>query len=251
MVCPPFGTFGTYGNYALNVLPSAALSARALILVSGIGDLTQAVPDFDFSNTAHQLAGHATIMLVKDNGRSWYTQPNGWQDLLNALNSTLDDCGATDVTVMGLSMGGFGAFVLAHALPRINRVIALSTRAMLDPNDPYDQRNAQLIQKLHTPRPAQVNTLLRPSCNYTAVFSMDQPEDTVHAFRLDDTRIRRLASLGSHNIAQSIQEKAPNLLADFLVDCMNDLPDPATYGFFDPPPGIDTWAKNFIDTYRR
>lgn len=222
-----------FGVYEVAV-HSASNSHRALITLGGIGDMATGHIPFEFQHTAQQALPNVHGIFIRDTARSWYNHPEGWAELVAHLKQYLAQHHISEVTLMGLSMGGFGALVLSLYLPA-TQVVALSSRTRLLKKPHFDHRNIELVRAI--PAIAHQNPLkhLNPATRYTLVFSIDEKEDTVHAGRGLKHSVQLLATRGDHNIGHALQVE--NKLEDFVKTIVMEgsaALSERDFGFFTP-----------------
>lgn len=94
--------------------------SRGLVIVpTGVGQLGQRIESFDFQRSLSQEAALDTLLL-RDQLRSWYSAPEGWSALLAHCAAIAARRDYAFVTLLGISMGAFGALRLAEHFPQAN-----------------------------------------------------------------------------------------------------------------------------------
>jgi pimeloyl-ACP methyl ester carboxylesterase len=207
-------------------------SDRLIISLSGFGPETGEIP-FESVHSFSGLESSPNLIYVKDNTRSWYTNRNGMKELVEYILDFVKANKIEDVTTFGISMGGFGAVLLARKIGA-NRAIALSPRTLVGPRCTFDNRNINYTRALKDIECDDIRELLGGGLALTVIFSIDDPFDATHASRLVGTGARVIASRGEHNIARTLKNRGE--LDSFLEACISDNIDMERYGFFDPPP---------------
>lgn len=233
-----------YGNYELAIEPGT--SSQALITLSGIGDMSSGHIAFEFRESMRAALGSVHGLFLRDTRRSWYNDPHGWEQLLSRLRDYLTDNQIRDITCFGLSMGGFGALILASELP-VTRVVAMSPRTLLSPQPYFDRRNRDLLDRIDTLSHADALARLNPFVDYTLLFSIDEPEDTLHAFRALCSPVRLLATRGDHNIGHTL--RMAGQLPAFMQAMMSGstgLSSPE-FGFAQPPHALQELAQAHLE----
>lgn len=210
-----------FGNFGLSVAPSD--QPYAMIVCAGIGDMEKEIPDFEMRDSCQEAFGQSVHQLfVRDTSRTWYQREQGWSELIEAVSHYLLEHAVEHVAIVGLSMGGYGALELSRALPpsvttslTTFNVVALSTRTQLLPVPEFESRNTELVQQVAQLRQPALWQSLHPSACYSLVFSVDELEDTLHAWYVAQRQdIQLLASPGSHNIAHRLRVEGK--LSSFL-----------------------------------
>lgn len=219
------------GVYNYFIRPGKSLDL--FISVSGIGDLEKNIVNFECVRSLGEALPDHHLIFVRDNSRSWYTNKDGWNELVVALTNYISANSINRVTIFGLSMGGFGALRLSKFVAATN-VVALSPRTVLGSEGSFDPRNKIFFDQIRETEYGEAKDFLSADTSYTLIFSVDVMEDTIHAERMIGRKVKLLACRGDHNIAQSLQERG--ILIDFLQDSASDRITPEKYKFFNPKP---------------
>lgn len=204
-------------------------SNKLVISLSGFGAVTGEIP-FESVNSFRNLS--PSVLYVKDNSRSWYTNRDGLEELVSYLKSFIDSNCITDVTTYGISMGGFGAALIAYKINAC-RAIALSPRTLIGTICDFDHRNKEYIEKLKDIEYDDMRDLITKNTKLIVIFSIDDPFDASHAARLKNTLATVFGYRGEHNIARTLKNRG--LLERFLQACLLDELDPNEFGFCEPP----------------
>ncbi|WBV45094.1 hypothetical protein [Pseudoroseomonas cervicalis] len=118
----PEGERHGFGSYETLLLRQPG-AAHLVIALSGVGDVSRPLSGFDFHNSLPLIAGVDTLLL-RDQARSWWQAPEG-RAALEAYCRTVAQARAyRSVTLLGVSMGAFGALQIGAVLPQA-RVVAL------------------------------------------------------------------------------------------------------------------------------
>ncbi|MBD7941572.1 alpha/beta hydrolase [Brevundimonas guildfordensis] len=168
----------SFGKY--EALVRVGTTDRLIISLSGVGNVAANQMGFEWRATIRRQSEGATYVIVKDTARSWFNEDDGFSQLVDFIRRLILDQHISDAVAIGLSMGAYGALVLASVLP-IDRVIAMSSRACLDERGAFDGRNRSLIQKIAAGPRLSVAGLEKPSTTYVYVFSVDERNDVFHA----------------------------------------------------------------------
>lgn len=209
-----------------------ANSEKLIISLSGFGPAEGDIP-FESVHSFKNVTLHPNLIYVKDNSRSWYTNKDGFDELVLYILDFIKNNQISDVTTFGISMGGYGAAIIAKAI-NAKRAIALSPRTIIGPKCNFDNRNKIYTDKINNTVFDDMRDLITPGLSLTVIFSIDDPYDSTHASRLMDTSAKVIACRGEHNIARTLKNR--HQLDSFLESCITDDLNLAEYGFFSPPP---------------
>ena len=170
-----------FGGYEMEVIPGE----RNVLYVafSGIGDLKNTTVPFEWKQSLSRTGEGAHIILVKDNLRQWYTNPDGQKLVATAITEYIKDNQIEDVLALGMSMGGYGAIVFS-SLIEFNSVVALSSRECVGKASTFDQRNRALMKNIVNGPQSHIENLINPRTRYCFISSADQVEDLMHFMRL-------------------------------------------------------------------
>ncbi len=205
-------------------------SKKLIISLAGVGDLRLDEIRFESQASIAEGVPEISSIFVRDTSRSWYTNEDGFDGLVEHLRTFIDQQEITDVTVYGVSMGGYGAIVLATYI-NANRAIAISPRTLLGPSCKFDPRLYDYASKLKDIRHEALSTLSFEDLNVTIISSIDIREDAAHASLMVGTRAQVLGAHGEHNVSLTLKQKG--LLPDFVRDCTKGSIDTEKYGFFE------------------
>lgn len=105
-------------------------ATHLVIALTGVGDTREPLKSYDFlrSLTAQK---HVDRLFLRDHQRSWYRCAEGREALIAHLHGLMAQGGYRQVTLLGLSMGAYGALSLGEVLTEA-RVVALSPPISLD-----------------------------------------------------------------------------------------------------------------------
>jgi hypothetical protein len=118
-----------FGSYEAVFLAGAG--ARDLVIaLTGVGDVSKPFASFDFTRTLEQRPGLDKI-LMRDHARSWYRSPEGRAAMIGWCRGRAAAGGYRSVTLLGISMGAYGALALGAEMPEA-RVVALAPPFSLD-----------------------------------------------------------------------------------------------------------------------
>lgn len=117
-----------FGGYEARFSRCAA--PRGLVIaLTGVGNTSAPLASYEFAGSLARRP--VDTLLIRDQLRSWYNAPEGWAALLGWLTGRLAGRDYGHVTILGVSMGAYGALLLGEALPRA-RVVAMSPPISVD-----------------------------------------------------------------------------------------------------------------------
>ncbi|ONG52453.1 hypothetical protein BKE38_14525 [Pseudoroseomonas deserti] len=120
-----------FGGYELDFAPAAGAPAEQLVIaVTGLRRAGEPITGFDFHASLMARPGIDRLFL-RDQRQSWYNAEDGWAALAAALRGQVAAGGYARVTVLGVSMGAFGALLVGALLPEA-RVVALCPPVSVD-----------------------------------------------------------------------------------------------------------------------
>lgn len=108
----------------------AGASDRLIISMSSSGRLTDATPEPEFMSVAQKNSD--TVLFISDPRRSWLNRPGIVEDIKSVIEAEAARVAATNIAILGHSMGGFSALVMP-AFTRIDTAIAFSPQYSVDP----------------------------------------------------------------------------------------------------------------------
>lgn len=205
-------------------------SPKLIISLSGLGDLDRDEIRFESVSSIEKGAPDTSSIFVRDTSRSWYTNESGFDGLVEFINAFIEHNHILDVTVYGVSMGGFGAIVLARYI-NANRVIAISPRTVLGKACTFDGRLSSLVSKLNEIRHDRLSNIDLGDTDVTIISSIDVMEDAAHAAMMAGTKATLLGAHGDHNVSLTLKLKG--LLPRFMQACIEGKIEPKDFGFFE------------------
>lgn len=151
-----------------------------VVSFSGIGAEDRPVQHAEFTGLA-SARGTRPALFVIDKRRSWYTTPGLVDRIVGVVRDRLASSGATELTLMGSSMGGLGAVLFSKYLPA-RRAIAFSPQFSMDRSVIWEHR-----WKVFRPniRPAPLKSCaeaVNPETRYYIVFG-NYTHDLKHRWR--------------------------------------------------------------------
>jgi pimeloyl-ACP methyl ester carboxylesterase len=124
-----------------------------VVCFSGIGSRPSEVPPPEFVQSATQ-GGRYHGLFVSDQTRSWLNHEGLEGSITDAILRVMQDLGCEDLHLLGNSMGGSMALLLADKLPA-RSVLALSPQYSVDPevmpDEPRWMRFRKRIKNFHHP----------------------------------------------------------------------------------------------------
>ncbi|WP_286902366.1 hypothetical protein [Vreelandella sedimenti] len=225
-----------FGGYEMEVIPGE----RNVLYVafSGIGDLKNTTVPFEWKQSLSRTGEGAHIILVKDNLRQWYTNPDGQKLVATAITEYIKDNQIEDVLALGMSMGGYGAIVFS-SLIEFNSVVALSSRECVGKASTFDQRNRALMKNIVNGPQSHIENLINPRTRYCFISSADQVEDLMHFMRLTKScpQAHYFLARGNHNLGHEMIVRGTMLpfLKWLLGSCLDK-----------PPKGINPAKHNVL-----
>lgn len=217
-----------HGTY--ETLVNNKFSSQLIISVSGVGDIEKDEMPFESRGSIEEGCPEASSIFVRDTSRSWYTNEDGFDGLIEFLCAFIEQQDVKDVTVYGVSMGACGALLISKHI-KANRVVAISPRTLIGESCSYDGRLRDLSEKIKSPRHPDLAKLDYGLTKATIIASIDTPEDAAHASRMVGTGVRVLGARGDHNVAHTMRLKG--LLPRLVKSSIDGDIDPDTFGFFE------------------
>lgn len=198
-----------FGDYDLLVQPSAR--KRLILSVASIGNPGQPPPR-EWRGLLSSLAGDDHRIFVRDLAKSWFNSPAGWQEMIDWIGDYMARHGITDCRAFGLSMGGYGAAMLAAALP-IGHVLMLAPQAAIDAEAGFDGRFTQYWDALTARDRPSIRTIAAPNTRFSCIFTVDFLWDVLHAAIIRDALpdCRMLPVHGEHNVANELKDRREHL----------------------------------------
>ncbi|MBE0405170.1 hypothetical protein [Halomonas citrativorans] len=228
------------GGYEVDVMPGK--SPVLYVAFSGIGDLQKDTVSFEWRESLKRASEGAHVILVKDNLRQWYTNPNGQSVVATTIAEYIRRNEIESTLALGMSMGGYGAVVFS-SLVRFDAVVALSTRECVGKASIFDKRNQALMKNIVNGPQCHIKNLINPTTHYSFISSVDQVEDLLHFMRLKDScsQGHYFLARGSHNLGhEMIMRGAMQPFLKWLLgNCLDT-----------PPKGINTIAESTLKLTR-
>lgn len=230
-----------FGDFELLVSPAS--TTKVQIFLAGVGNVARQDISFDFLGVGERSSSTHHCIHIKDNSRSWYNSINGWSDVVDNIQGYIARNNIDEISIIGVSMGGYGAFILAKSLPA-SHVVAFAPRTRLYENDDFDTRNRDLIRAVNVRLP-EIKPILSSENRYHVIFSIDEAEDTTHAARLAGSdRVQLLAARGGHNVAQSLARIG--VLSSFLTGITRADFNARKFSLTAPPPTSFALAEAYL-----
>ena len=190
---------------------------RLVVAFSGIGKANEDVQPYEFAKTATGGGAHS-VLFISDTARSWLNRPGIMQDIAALVDEAKAETGATHVTTLGHSMGGFSAAVMAGALGA-DSAICLSPQNSIHPDVAGDETRWETFRKKITSFPVrEVADYLADTPIYTVLFGRHGREvpqrdrfpirDNIDFFVMRNT---------VHNTPMRLKQSG--ILGDFITAC--------------------------------
>ncbi len=154
---------------------------RLVVALAGVGRQRNMVPPPEFLGTASG-AGANHVLFVSDFSRSWLNGPRMAEHIIALIEDYRVEHGIDEVVLLGNSMGGFAALMLAEMMP-VDTVIALSPQFSMKPDlVPEETRWRFWQQQIAEWRFPCVEGLQRKQTQYF-IFHGSQPVEARHWLR--------------------------------------------------------------------
>jgi len=114
----------------VHLLPGTG--TRLVVSLAGVGRVRNATPPPEFLGTASG-AGENHVLFISDISRSWLNGPEVAENIVALIEGYRAEHGIDEVVLMGNSMGGFAALMLAQ-LTEVDTVIALAPQFSMNPD---------------------------------------------------------------------------------------------------------------------
>jgi hypothetical protein len=192
-----------FGGYEIEVMPGK--SSVLYVAFSGIGDLKKPSVPFEWKQSLTRVGDDAHIILVKDNLRQWYTNPNGQSLVATTIAEYIQKNNIEHTLALGMSMGGYGAVVFS-SLIQFDSVVALSTRECVGKASAFDQRNRALMKNIIDGPQSHIENMINSKTRYCFISSVDQVEDLMHFIRLTKScpQGHFFLARGNHNLGHEM-----------------------------------------------
>lgn len=196
--------FQSYGCYDL--LVHAGDRPELLIAVTSMG-VRGVRPDFEWVGTTLLNAAGRHVMFLRDNGQSWFNDDNGWEELIAAIGAYRIAHGIERMFAFGLSLGAFGAALLATRLP-LTGVLLLAPQASIGREEAgFDNRFAAMWESIASRNRPDLSGLRHSATRIICCFSVDDVFDLAHAELLRNyaPHAELLPIRGDHNLGNELQ----------------------------------------------
>ncbi len=127
----------------VHMLPGTG--SRLVVALAGVGKVRNATPPPEFLGTASG-AGANHVLFVTDASRSWLNGPGVAEHIIALIEDYRVEHGIDEVVLLGNSMGGFAALMLAEIM-EVDTVIALSPQFSMNPDLVPEETRWQFWQK--------------------------------------------------------------------------------------------------------
>lgn len=160
---------------------SPGRSGRLVVSIAGVGRNRKQVPPPEFARIAH-WNGENHVLYVSDESRSWLNGPGLAEFLVDAVKGVAEQIGAEQICVVGNSMGGTMAMILASLMP-IDHVVAIAPQFSVHPElIPEEDRWSYFRDRIRDWPYAQVPDLRHTDSEVTLLHG-GSPDELRHALR--------------------------------------------------------------------
>jgi pimeloyl-ACP methyl ester carboxylesterase len=186
-----------FGNYRAHFV--AADADRLVISMASRGRVA-GESQFEWGSTFNRLGLKSNFLYVKDISNSWYADPDGWDDLCEFVLTIIRERNIKWTVAFGLSMGGYGALLLASRLP-LNRVIGFGPQTCIGAEAPFDQRFQADWNMIKDPTFTNAIDLNYGNCEIVLIACSEDLTDVQHIsfFPDNDPLIHKFMLLDSHH----------------------------------------------------
>lgn len=206
-----------FEDYDIAVVPGT--NDELIIALCSIGDPGK-IPVMEWKGTVAQIGGRQHAIFMRDRVKSWYNSRNGWDAMIGWIK---DYCARHDIKriyAFGLSMGGFGAAILARYLP-LRRTLMLAPQASTRPEVYFDMRFRHYWEQITDPHCASIGDIGPCDTEFACVYTVDTLWDTLHAGMIHEALpdCHFIPIHGDHNVGGELQERQEHLrLLRWLMD---------------------------------
>lgn len=196
--------------------------AHLVVSFSGIGHEDRPVQGVEFTGLATGRGARPALFVI-DKRRSWYTTPGLIERITDVVTRRMAQSGATELTLMGSSMGGYGAVLFSKFLPA-NRAIAFSPQFSMDRSVVWEHRWKVFRSRIGEHRLKSCAEAVNPDTRYYIVFG-NYTHDLKHRWKFQRVPAFRtwVVPGTGHNIAK-IMKMDGTLDAAVNAMMVDDLP---------------------------
>jgi hypothetical protein len=182
---------------------------RLVVCCSGVGKRDDQLPEAEFNRLAFRDAADH-LLFFADPGRTWLNAPGLIEALVQEIEAEAKRVGASEICIVGHSMGAYAAMVLP-AFTKIDVAVAFSPQYVVDPALlPEETRWENWRSKIGQFRIASVADHLVPSCQYFVFHGRNRGE------AVQRNLVKPLANLDMFVMPGTIH-RTPKKLKDFGV----------------------------------
>lgn len=198
-----------FEDYDIAVAPGT--NDELIIALCSIGDPGK-IPAMEWKGTVAQIGGRQHAIFMRDRVKSWYNSRNGWDAMIAWIRDYCARHGITRIYAFGLSMGGFGAAILARYLP-LRRTLMLAPQASTQPEVYFDMRFRQYWEQIAEPHCPSVHHIGPCDTQFACVYTVDNLWDTLHAGMINDAlpNCQFIPIRGDHNVGGELQERQEHI----------------------------------------
>lgn len=164
---------------ALTIKYMPGTSAEAVVAFTGVGHQMGAMQKLEFVGTSAS-GGANHVFFVIDKKRSWFSGEGLAERIVQTLKQAMQDCGITDVTTLGNSMGGYGALLFAGQLGA-KAAVAFVPQFTMDLSVINERRWGQFRENMVDDNLPLVTDHLREGTRHYVIFGKGSWRDVPHA----------------------------------------------------------------------
>jgi len=197
-------------------------SKRLVVSLAGVGRARTRVPPMEFLGTASDdNTNH--VLFISDTTRSWLNGPGITKFIIGLIARYRKQHDIQDLVLMGNSMGGFSALVLADLIPT-DTVISFAPQFSANPDIvPTERRWFHFRKHIAEWKHPTVGSIQKANTNYF-IFHGDDAEEIPHWVRFPQARnVHHLIVKGEgHNIARLLRRR--NALTPMFRSAVDNKP---------------------------
>ena len=185
----------------------AGRSTRLVVSLAGVGMRRGSTPPLEFIGTASD-GGKNHVLFISDARRSWLNGPGVTEGIIDLVERYRKTHGITETILLGNSMGGFAALVLADLIA-VDTVIAFAPQFSVHPDIvPEETRWSFHISRIKNWVYDDVGALDRPNTAYF-LFHDEHPWEARHWLRFPwHARLNHFILSGlAHEVASRLQKR--------------------------------------------
>jgi hypothetical protein len=181
--------------------------SHLIVAFTGVSQGLGGIP-FEFRRSLGEVS--AEVIFVRDTGQRWYQYDLAMiNQVVRRINETAAAIGATRVSCLGNSMGGFGALMFG-SLCAADAVLAFAPQSTIDPRHTAamgDHRWLEYQRNIEVYPLPDLNTLPAPKGSVTIHYGGENMLDIAHAERLHWPAERVIHPGCQHDVAKALRER--------------------------------------------